>query len=229
MEMNMMKNDDLRHVEYPSESTITVDGLSASDGLNDSDGLIVSPCETQNETVDEEGTGPVYELDAEIQTEGPEGRKFDFDPVDTAQQVCRAVLTEEKCPYDSSVYLLVTDEEEVHRMNLDYRGIDRTTDVLSFPALPFETESDFSAVEQNEMDYIDPDTGCLQLGDIVINASRVWEQAQEYGHSPRREFAFLVAHSMLHLCGYDHMTPQESARMEKKQEEILQSLGITRD
>ena len=149
--------------------------------------------------------------------------------MDTAQQVCRAVLTEEKCPYDSSVYLLVTDEEEVHRMNLDYRGIDRTTDVLSFPALPFETESDFSAVEQNEMDYIDPDTGCLQLGDIVINASRVWEQAQEYGHSPRREFAFLVAHSMLHLCGYDHMTPQESARMEKKQEEILQSLGITRD
>jgi hypothetical protein len=68
MEMNMMKNDDLRHVEYPSESPITVDGLSASDGLNASDGLIVSPCERQNETVDEEGTGPVYELDAEILT-----------------------------------------------------------------------------------------------------------------------------------------------------------------
>ena len=172
--------------------------------------------------------GPFFELEAEILTEGPENRKFDFDAAELAQQVCRAVLTEENCPYDASVYLLVTDEEEVHRMNLEYRGIDRTTDVLSFPALPFETESDFSAVEENEMDYIDPDTGFLQLGDIVINASRVWEQAQEYGHSTRREFAFLVAHSMLHLCGYDHMTQEESARMEEKQETVLQSLGITR-
>ena len=119
--------------------------------------------------------GPFFELEAEILTEGPENRKFDFDAAELAQQVCRAVLTAENCPYDASVYLLVTDEEEVHRMNLEYRGIDRTTDVLSFPALPFETESDFSAVEENEMDYIDPDTGFLQLGDIVINASRVWE------------------------------------------------------
>lgn len=171
---------------------------------------------------------PVYRLEAEILTQGPDGVSFDFDAADVAQQVCEAVLMSENCPYDAGVYLLVTDEEEVHRMNLDYRGIDRTTDVLSFPAVPFDAESDFSAVEENEMDYIDPDTGILQLGDIVINASRVWEQAQEYGHSPRREFAFLVAHSMLHLCGYDHMTPEESAQMEERQESVLQSLGITR-
>lgn len=174
------------------------------------------------------GEAPVYQLEAEILTQGPEGIRFDFDAEEVAQQVCETVLAWEKCPYDAGVYLLVTDEEEVHRMNLEYRGIDRTTDVLSFPAVPFEAESDFSAVEENEMDYIDPDTGILQLGDIVINASRVWEQAQEYGHSPRREFAFLVAHSMLHLCGYDHMTSEESARMEEKQEAVLQSLGITR-
>lgn len=171
---------------------------------------------------------PVFELEAEILTEGPDGRRFDFNAEQVAMQVCEAVLKAENCPYDAGVYLLVTDEEEVHRMNLEYRGIDRTTDVLSFPAVPFESESDFSAVEENEMDYIDPDTGLLQLGDIVINASRVWEQAEEYGHSPRREFAFLVAHSMLHLCGYDHMTPDESERMEEKQEAVLQSLGITR-
>lgn len=184
---------------------------------------------TPNETIISGGSGEsFFELDAEILTEGPDQRKFDFDAAEVAQQVCEAVLTAEECPYDASVCLLVTDEEEVHRMNLEYRGIDRTTDVLSFPAVPFETESDFSAVEENEMDYIDPDTGCLQLGDIVINAYRVWEQAEEYGHSPRREFAFLVAHSMLHLCGYDHMTPEESARMEEKQEAILQGLGITR-
>ena len=176
----------------------------------------------------EGGETPVYRLEAEILTQGPDGISFDFDAEEVAQQVCEAVLASEECPYDAGVYLMVTDEEEVHRMNLDYRGIDRTTDVLSFPAVPFEAESDFSAVEENEMDYIDPDTGFLQLGDIVINASRVWEQAREYGHGPRREFAFLVAHSMLHLCGYDHMTPEESARMEAKQEAVLQSLGITR-
>ena len=122
-----------------------------------------------------------------------------------------------------------TTPEEVHQMNLDFRGIDSTTDVLSFPAVPFEEESDFSAVKANESDYLDPDTGALQLGDIVINAFRVWEQAEEYGHSPRREFAFLVAHSMLHLCGYDHMTPEEARRMEARQEAVLLELGIPRE
>ena len=169
-----------------------------------------------------------YRIETEILTEGPEDRKFDFDADALAQQVCAAVLTEENCPYDAQVFLLVTDEEEVHRVNLEYREIDRTTDVLSFPAVPFETPSDFSAVQQSEMDYLDPDTGILQLGDIVINASRVWDQAADYGHSPRREFAFLVAHSMLHLCGYDHMTEEEAAVMEEKQEAILSKLEIPR-
>lgn len=170
-----------------------------------------------------------YTLEAEVLTEGPDGKTFDFDIPSLAGRVCSAVLTAEDCPYDAEVFLLVTTPEEVHQMNRDYRGIDRTTDVLSFPAVPFECESDFSAVGENESDYIDPDTGILQLGDIVINAFRVWEQAQEYGHSARREFAFLVAHSMLHLCGYDHMSPEEAKRMEAKQESILQELGIPRE
>ncbi|MDO5134070.1 MAG: rRNA maturation RNase YbeY [Eubacteriales bacterium] len=171
----------------------------------------------------------LYSIETEILTEGPGGRRFDFDAPRTAQEVCAAVLASERCPFDAQVYLLVTDAEEVHRMNLEYRGIDRTTDVLSFPAVPFSAEGDFSAVGENEADFMDPDTGFLQLGDIVINAARVWEQASEYGHSPRREFAFLVAHSMLHLCGYDHETPEDAARMEAKQEEVLQGLGISRD
>ena len=79
------------------------------------------------------------------------------------------------------------------------------------------------------MDLINPDTGKIMFGDIVINEKRVREQAIEYGHSERREFAFLVAHSMLHLCGYDHMESDEATVMEKKQEEVLSSLGITRD
>lgn len=173
--------------------------------------------------------GNNYALEAEILTEGGEGRQFGFDCGALAGQVCEAVLSAEKCPYDADVFLLVTDEEEVRRMNRDHRGIDRTTDVLSFPSVDFPAEADFSSVTQNEADYLDPETGRLQLGDIVINAARVWEQAAEYGHSVRREFAFLVAHSMLHLCGYDHMTPEDAARMEERQEAVLRGLGITRE
>ena len=170
-----------------------------------------------------------YTLEAEILCQGPGEKKFDFDAPGIAGRVCEAVLRSEGCPYDAEVFLLVTTPEEVHQMNLDFRGIDSTTDVLSFPAVPFEEESDFSAVKANESDYLDPDTGALQLGDIVINAFRVWEQAEEYGHSPRREFAFLVAHSMLHLCGYDHMTPEEARRMEARQEAVHLELGIPRE
>ena len=87
----------------------------------------------------------------------------------------------------------------------------------------------FDIDEDSEADYFDPDTGELILGDIMISVDKVEEQAESYGHSVRREFAFLVAHSMLHLCGYDHMQEQEAAVMEQKQEKILEGLGITRD
>jgi len=78
-------------------------------------------------------------------------------------------------------------------------------------------------------DCFDPDSGELVLGDIILSVDRVKEQARNYGHSQRREFAFLVAHSMLHLCGYDHMEEAEAARMEEKQEKALAQLGITRE
>ena len=73
-----------------------------------------------------------------------------------------------------------------------------------------------------------PDTGEILLGDIIISVPKVLEQAKEYGHSPKREFAFLITHSMLHLFGYDHMEPEEAAIMENKQEKILEVLGISR-
>ena len=101
--------------------------------------------------------------------------------------------------------------------------------MLSFPNVDFEREGIFDIDEDSEADYFDPDTGELLLGDIMISADKVWEQAKCYGHSVRREFAFLVAHSMLHLCGYDHMEDAERAVMEQKQEKILDALGITRD
>ena len=78
-------------------------------------------------------------------------------------------------------------------------------------------------------DYFDPESGELCLGDIVISIDKVYEQAEEFGHSPKREYAFLIAHSMLHLLGYDHMEPEEAKVMESKQENILAKVGITRN
>lgn len=154
---------------------------------------------------------------------------FPFDAQKTAEAVCRAVLEEEKCPYEVQVSLVITDNEGIREINRESRGIDRETDVLSFPNMDFERESCFQIDEDREADYFDPDTGELILGDIMISAEKVRQQAEEYGHSLRREFAFLVAHSMFHLCGYDHMEEQAAEVMEKKQEEVLEHLGIRRE
>lgn len=153
---------------------------------------------------------------------------FPFDAEETAKTVCRAVLEEEQCPYEVQVSLVITDNEGIREMNRESRGIDRETDVLSFPNVDFEREGEFRIDETREADYFDPDTGELILGDIMVSADKVKQQAEEYGHSLRREFAFLVAHSMFHLCGYDHMEKPAAEVMERKQEEVLQRLGINR-
>ena len=155
--------------------------------------------------------------------------KFDFDIKKILDQVMTQILNQEKCPYEAQVNLLVTDNEGIREYNRKYREIDAATDVLSFPMLSYETEADFSAAEAQEADCFDPETGELMLGDIIISADKVKEQAQKFGHSEKREFAFLTAHSMLHLCGYDHMVKEEAEIMERKQEEALDKLGITRD
>ncbi|MGN1147320.1 MAG: rRNA maturation RNase YbeY, partial [Lachnospiraceae bacterium] len=110
-----------------------------------------------------------------------------------------------------------------------FRQIDRETDVLSFPNVHYEYPADFENLEDHEADYFDPESGELILGDIIISVDKVKEQAASFGHSMKREFAFLVAHSMLHLCGYDHMEADEAEIMEEKQEEVLKALGITRE
>ena len=131
---------------------------------------------------------------------------------ETVEQVATAVLDMEGCPYEIQLNVLLTDN-----------------DGMSFPNLDFDEPGDFEISEDREADYFDPDTGELILGDIIISVDRVKEQAESYGHSQKREFAFLVAHSMLHLCGYDHMEEDEAKVMEAKQEQVLASLGITRD
>ena len=102
------------------------------------------------------------------------------------------------------------------------------TDVLSFPMLEYDVPGDFSQIENQTEDCFNPDTGEILLGDIIISVDKVREQAEEYGHSMQREFAFLIVHSMLHLFGYDHMEEQEAAVMEGKQREILECLNILR-
>lgn len=154
---------------------------------------------------------------------------FSFDIRETARLVAEAVLEAEDCPYEAEVNVLVTDGEGIRAYNRDYRGIDAETDVLSFPNIPFERAACFDIVEEMEADCFQPDSGELILGDIILSADRIREQAEAYGHSQLREYAFLVAHSMLHLCGYDHMEEDEARVMEEKQSLILEGLGITRE
>ena len=160
--------------------------------------------------------------------ENETNQELPFDVEEIVNKVIEKALEQEKCPYEASVAVLLTDNEGIHAMNKEYRNIDRPTDVLSFPNVDYEEPADFSGIEDAIEDYFDPETGELCLGDIVISIDKVYEQAKEYGHAPLREFAFLVAHSILHLLGYDHMEAEEAKVMETKQEEILTSLGITR-
>ncbi len=154
---------------------------------------------------------------------------FDFDIEKLVEAVAIQVLDSEKCPYEAQVNVLVTDNEGIREYNRQFRDIDKETDVLSFPNVDYETPGAFEIDEEQEADYFDPDSGELILGDVILSVDRIREQAENYGHSEKREFAFLVAHSMLHLCGYDHMTEEEAKVMEQRQEAALQALGITRE
>ena len=155
----------------------------------------------------------------QIEYEAEREWKVDYRPI--IEEIVVAALDYEKCPYEAEVNVVLTNDEEIHRINKEFRGIDRATDVLSFPMGDYDVPSDFERLEEQSEDYFNPETGELLLGDIVISIDKVDEQAEKYGHSKERELAFLVAHSMLHLCGYDHMEDDERLVMEKKQEEIL--------
>lgn len=144
-----------------------------------------------------------------------------------AEEVVEGALDYIGCPYEAEVNLLLTMNEQIHEMNREFRQIDRPTDVLSFPMLDYASAGDFDFLEDCE-DAFDPESGELVLGDIVISKEKVLAQAEEYGHSARREYAFLIAHSVLHLCGYDHMEEDERLVMEQKQREILEKLQILR-
>ena len=166
----------------------------------------------------------------------PEGEhsKEDFEKL--LQQSVEAALRFEHIETPVEVSLSIVSLEAIHEMNRDYRQVDRETDVLSFPLLSFpetprlETPAaqDLEDAAEEEAN-LDPDTGEVVLGDVVLCLDKAKSQAQEYGHSLKREMAFLTVHSMLHLLGYDHMAPEEEKVMFDKQKAILDEMGIGRD
>ena len=163
-----------------------------------------------------------------IDFENESGTDLGLELYEIAEEVIACALDYMNCPYEAQVSLLITDNNEIRMMNREHRQIDRATDVLSFPMAEYETPGDFSFLEEEGTDCFEPDTGELMLGDIVISADKVKEQAEEYGHSVKREYAFLITHSMLHLMGFDHMTEEDAKEMEQLQEEILGQLNIAR-
>ena len=140
------------------------------------------------------------------------------------RKVIRTALAAEGVDFPCEVDVRVTSDAWIHEINLEMRGVDRPTDVLSFPTfdlrpgeLPGEADADVA-------------TGLVPLGDMCLSLERVQAQAKEYGHSNRRELAYLVVHSVLHLLGYDHLDEgPEKARMRAREEAILGRLGITRE
>ena len=144
-------------------------------------------------------------------------------PISTAvraliRKAAAETLREEAFSRPAEISVSFVSMEEIHALNLEFRGKDKPTDVLSFPM-----------AEGDEAGDIDPGNGAVLLGDIVICAQKAVSQAAEYGHSPEREFAFLAVHSILHLLGYDHETSEaDEAYMKEKQEQILTKIGVPR-
>ena len=139
------------------------------------------------------------------------------------RKVIRTALAAEGVTFPCEIDVLLTHDAGIHQINLDMRQVDRATDVLSFP------EFDLTPGQLPGEEDADPGTGLIPLGDMVISMEHVAAQAREYGHSNRRELAYLVVHSVLHLLGYDHLDEGPmKAQMRGREEAIMTELGLTR-
>lgn len=143
------------------------------------------------------------------------------------RRMAELVLEAEQCPFEAEISIVLTDDEEICQVNREFRQVDGATDVLSFPMQEYDEPGDFSGLIE-EAGCFHPETGELLLGDIMLSIERARAQAEEYGHSLEREVAFLIVHSMLHLCGYDHMEEEERERMEERQRLIMELAKIPR-
>ena len=149
--------------------------------------------------------------------------------VNIINEVCEKALRAEEVNIPYQISLLFVDNEEIRDINRETRGIDKATDVLSFPMLDYPKDKVFKEVyKETKFNEIYLDGEELVLGDMVLSLERAKEQSIEYNHSFNREVCYLVVHSILHLLGYDHMEDEEKKRMRKREEEILGDLNITR-
>ena len=142
------------------------------------------------------------------------------------QRVMEQVLADEGIEMEVTVGVTLVEPERIREINRDFRRVDSVTDVLSFPMIDgMLAEASPAAL----LGCVDPETGALELGDLVICPARAAEQAEDYGHSLQREMGYLCAHGMLHLLGYDHEDEDERAVMPQKEEKALAALSLTRD
>ncbi len=145
------------------------------------------------------------------------------------KEIIDYALKEEQVLVPYEVSLIFVDNEAIREINSDTRGIDRATDVLSFPMLDYTEKKVFKECYlDHEFSFIDLNEGNLVLGDIVLSLERAKEQSEEFGHSFIREVCYLVTHSILHLLGYDHMEDDDKVIMRAREEEILSKFNIER-
>ncbi len=155
--------------------------------------------------------------------------EFDFDIFTTAENTVRKTLSIAGFDREAEVSLSFVTKDEIKDLNKTYREVDSVTDVLSFPLIDFGPSRDYEKIlSLNETESINPDTGEVMLGDIVVCEEKIVSQAAEYGHSVKREFAFLLCHSTLHLIGFDHIKEDERTEMEAMQKKIMEELSITK-
>ena len=147
----------------------------------------------------------------------------------TLKRVLEGALRYLNQPYkDIEMSLSIVSQQEIQELNKQYRDVDAVTDVLSFPTVNNPERLALSA-SNFDPDSINPEPGKLNIGDVIICFDRAKEQAKEYGHSLKRELCFLSLHGMLHLLGYDHITPADEEQMTALQEEILAKMRVKRD
>ena len=161
-------------------------------------------------------------IENELETDIPEDYKI------IVEDIVEASIEYLECPYECEVNIIFTDNDGIREINNLHRGIDAPTDVLSFPMCQFGSTIDYDSLDASPLEYFNQDTGELMLGDIILNIDRINSQAEEYGHSFKRELSYMVVHSFYHLMGYDHMEEDEKKVMRQKEEFILDKLQILR-
>lgn len=149
--------------------------------------------------------------------------------LESVEKIISHALKEEQVEIDTEISLIFIDNHQIREINREQRGIDKITDVLSFPMLHYPKNKVY---KENYVDYAFGteylDEGKLVLGDIVLSLEKAKEQSEDYGHSFLREVCYLIIHSILHLLGYDHMEEEDKLKMRKREEEILERFNINR-